>query len=119
MTVNLIGKGATEWKNSWQKRKLQMALTNMKLCSTHGKRNAVLNCLSCPPHTFKLGKILMFISALQWQGFGGNWQTGSCIMGVQNIQPLWITKLKVHLPSHPKFKKFFYKYTRTLQNEFA
>lgn len=51
-------------KKQLTEKELQMALTNMKLCSTHGKRNAILNYLSCPPHTIKLGKILMFVSAL-------------------------------------------------------
>jgi len=52
-------------------KELQMALTNMKLCSTHDKRNAILNYLSCPFHTIKLEKILMFVITLWWQGFGG------------------------------------------------
>lgn len=72
-------------KKQLTEKKLQMALTNMKLCSTHGKRNAILNSLSCHPHTIKLGKILMFVSALQWQGFGGSQQASSCIIGVQNV----------------------------------
>ena len=40
MTVNLIEKGAMEMKKQFTKKELLVALTNIKLCSTH-MRNAI------------------------------------------------------------------------------
>ena len=46
MTVNLIEKEAEEMNKQFTEKELPVALTNVKLCSTH-KRNAVLNYLTC------------------------------------------------------------------------
>lgn len=43
MTVNLIEKEAKARKKQFTKTRLQMVLTNVKLCSTQDKRNVIFN----------------------------------------------------------------------------